>query len=65
MPGVGVRPPLELELEAVINCLMWYWELDSSPLGEQQMLLAAAIFQPQPYIFTPDTDLAPKVRSSS
>lgn len=38
-----VFEPLELELLAVMNCLTGCWELNTSPLQEQQALSPLAI----------------------
>ena len=37
----AISPPKELVLQAVVSCLPWCWELSSSPLQEQYIILTA------------------------
>lgn len=37
----GALDPLELELQAVLNCLTWFQELNLGPLEERSILVAA------------------------
>ena len=39
---------MKLELQAIVNCLLWlwvYWELNPGPLQEQYMLIAEPSLQ--------------------
>jgi hypothetical protein len=45
----------ELELDVIVNCLMWHWEPNSGPLEEQYVLVTTETSSPAPprYYFYP------------
>lgn len=62
--GQRVPDPLQLESQAVVSCLKWFWERNPSPLQEQQVpLTAKPLCGPIHGHFTPTSKAHPAVKA--